>query len=47
MSALTGLFVGALFGVGLVVSGMAQPAKVLGFLDFTGNWDPSLALVMG
>ncbi len=38
---------GALFGVGLVVSGMADPAKVIGFLDVGGGWDPSLALVMG
>jgi len=41
------LFAGALFGVGLVVSGMTQPGKVVGFLDFFGEWDPSLALVMG
>lgn len=40
-------FVAALlFGVGLVVSGMTLPEKVVGFLDFTGEWDPSLALVM-
>ena len=38
---------GLLFGLGLVVSRMFDPAKVLGFLDITGNWDPSLALVMG
>ncbi|GAA5785806.1 YeeE/YedE family protein [Chitiniphilus shinanonensis] len=38
---------GLLFGVGLIVSGMANPAKVLGFLDLAGQWDPSLALVMG
>ena len=37
---------GLIFGIGLIVSGMANPAKVLGFLDVTGNWDPSLALVM-
>jgi uncharacterized membrane protein YedE/YeeE len=37
---------GALFGAGLVVSGMAKPAKVIGFLDVTGRWDPSLAFVM-
>lgn len=41
------LVAGTLFGVGLVVSGMANPAKVLGFLDIFGAWDPSLALVMG
>lgn len=38
--------VGLLFGVGLIVSGMSNPAKVLGFLDLAGAWDPSLALVM-
>jgi len=37
---------GLLFGVGLIVSGMANPAKVLGFLDLTGHWDPSSAFVM-
>ena len=40
------LLAGALFGSGLAVSGMTDPAKVLGFLDLTGEWDPSLALVM-
>lgn len=39
--------VGVLFGLGLLTSGMANPAKVLGFLDIAGAWDPSLALVMG
>lgn len=38
---------GALFGVGLLISGMTQPAKVIGFLDVTRDWDPSLAFVMG
>ena len=38
---------GLLFGGGLIISGMANPAKVLGFLDITGAWDPSLAVVMG
>jgi uncharacterized membrane protein YedE/YeeE len=38
---------GLLFAVGLVVGGMTQPAKVVGFLDFFGNWDPSLIFVMG
>jgi uncharacterized protein len=38
--------VGLMFGLGLLVSGMANPAKVLGFLDLFGAWDPSLALVM-
>ncbi len=39
--------VGLLFGIGLILSGMADPSKVLGFLDIFGTWDPSLALVMG
>lgn len=47
MFALTALLSGLVFGLGLIVSGMANPAKVLGFLDLTGDWDPSLALVMG
>jgi len=38
---------GVVFGVGLIVAQMTNPAKVIGFLDITGNWDPSLALVMG
>ena len=42
----TSLLAGLVFGLGLIVSGMANPAKVLGFLDLTGAWDPSLALVM-
>ncbi len=37
---------GAMFAIGLAVSGMTQPAKVVGFLDFAGDWDPSLAFVM-
>jgi uncharacterized membrane protein YedE/YeeE len=37
---------GLVFGIGLIISGMANPAKVLGFLDLAGNWDPSLILVM-
>ena len=44
---LASLFLGALFGVGLMGSGMMQPQKVQDFLDFTGSWDPSLARVMG
>jgi len=43
---LTSLLAGLVFGLGLIVSGMANPAKVLGFLDLAGAWDPSLALVM-
>jgi uncharacterized protein len=42
----TALAAGATFGVGLSVSGMTQPGKVIGFLDLAGEWDPSLALVM-
>src|SRR5690606_20507556 len=38
---------GLLFALGLALAGMTDPAKVLGFLDFTGDWDPSLAFVMG
>ena len=41
------LAAGLLFGLGLAVSQMVNPEKVLGFLDVAGNWDPSLALVMG
>ncbi len=39
-------FVGLLFGFGLLLSGMTDPGKVIGFLDVFGNWDPSLAFVM-
>ena len=46
MHVLTALLSGLVFGLGLIVSGMANPAKVLGFLDLGGAWDPSLALVM-
>lgn len=42
----TSLLAGLVFGLGLIVSGMANPAKVLGFLDLAGAWDPSLILVM-
>ena len=45
-AALAALLSGLVFGVGLIVSGMANPAKVQGFLDLAGPWDPSLALVM-
>lgn len=44
---LAALAAGAIFGAGLLVSGMANPAKVKGFLDLAGAWDPSLAFVMG
>ncbi|MGG7603361.1 YeeE/YedE family protein [Massilia sp. BKSP1R2A-1] len=46
MPILTAFFVGLVFGIGLIVSGMTDPAKVLGFLDLAGDWDPSLAFVM-
>lgn len=46
MPLLTSLLTGLIFGLGLIISGMANPAKVLGFLDLAGAWDPSLALVM-
>ena len=46
MRKLSAFACGLLFGIGLLVSGMANPAKVLGFLDLAGNWDPSLAFVM-
>ncbi|HJY81875.1 MAG TPA: DUF6691 family protein [Candidatus Binatia bacterium] len=47
MNALLASFVsGLVFALGLGISGMTQPAKVTAFLDFTGNWDPSLACVM-
>ena len=47
MATFFALLAGAVFGIGLIVSGMADPAKVLGFLDLAGAWDPSLAFVMG
>lgn len=47
MSILVNLALGLLFGVGLVISGMSNPAKVLNFLDLAGTFDPSLAFVMG
>ena len=46
MSKLVSLFCGIIFGLGLVISQMINPAKVLGFLNLFGEWDPSLALVM-
>lgn len=47
MLVLASLITGLTFGFGLVLSGMADPVKVLGFLDLAGSWDPSLAFVMG
>lgn len=46
MLAFSAFAIGLLFGVGLMLAGMANPAKVRGFLDLAGNWDPSLAMVM-
>ena len=46
MNKLISLISGIIFGIGLVISEMVNPAKVLGFLDLFGNWDPSLAFVM-
>jgi len=47
MRLLSAFVTGLMFGLGLVISGMTQPGKVVAFLDFTGAWDPSLAFVMG
>ncbi len=47
MNILSSFALGLLFGLGLCLSGMTQPGKVHGFLDFAGSWDPSLAFVMG
>lgn len=44
---ISALLVGLLFGLGLIISGMTDPSKVIGFLDLAGAWDPSLAFVMG
>tara|TARA_R110002073_G_scaffold5487_2_gene33806 strand:+ start:595 stop:1008 length:414 start_codon:yes stop_codon:yes gene_type:complete len=44
---LVSLIAGTLFGAGLVISDMVNPARVLGFLDFAGQWDPTLAFVLG
>ena len=46
MRKLTAFIAGLIFGLGLLLAGMANPAKVLGFLDLAGAWDPSLGLVM-
>lgn len=46
MTIFTALLAGLVFGLGLIVSGMGNPAKVLAFLDVAGPWDPSLAMVM-
>ncbi|MFZ2311480.1 MAG: YeeE/YedE family protein [Methylobacter sp.] len=44
---LSAFLAGLLFGLGLIISGMTNPSKVIGFLDLAGAWDPSLAFVMG
>jgi uncharacterized membrane protein YedE/YeeE len=46
-SALAAFVAGVIFAIGLAIGGMTKPAKVAGFLDFTGDWDPSLMFVMG
>ncbi len=47
MKILHALFIGAVFGIGIALSGMANPAKVVNFFDIAGSWDPSLMFVMG
>ena len=47
MNTLFSFVAGLVFGCGLLLSGMTDPGKVIGFLDVAGNWDPSLAFVMG
>lgn len=44
---LSSFIVGLIFGIGLILAGMTDPSKVIGFLDIAGRWDPSLAFVMG
>ena len=47
MNAVSAFVVGLIFGTGLIISGMTDPSKIIGFLDVAGAWDPSLAFVMG
>ena len=47
MKLLSAFIAGLVFGLGLILSGMADPSKVIAFLDLAGPWDPSLAFVMG
>ena len=47
MRLITFYLIGLVFGVGISISGMSNPAKVINFFDFAGTWDPSLAFVMG
>ncbi|MGV3581707.1 MAG: DUF6691 family protein [Methylophilus sp.] len=46
MRIISAFITGLIFGIGLIISGMTNPAKIIGFLDITGQWDPSLLLVM-
>ncbi|WP_420476215.1 YeeE/YedE family protein [Noviherbaspirillum sp. ST9] len=46
MQLITAFVTGLVFGLGLIVSGMTDPSKIIGFLDLAGRWDPSLAFVM-
>lgn len=47
MRLIVSYLIGLVFGIGIAISGMANPAKVLNFFDIAGTWDPSLAFVMG
>ena len=47
MQIISALLIGLIFGLGILISGVANPAKVLNFFDVAGSWDPSLAFVMG
>lgn len=47
MNTLSAFATGIVFGIGLIIGGMTDPGKVIGFLDLAGSWDPSLGLVMG
>ena len=47
MHIIMALVVGLIFGIGLIISGMTDPSKVIGFLDLAGRWNPSLGFVMG
>lgn len=47
MRILTAYIIGLIFGIGIIISGMGNPAKVLNFFDIAGTWDPSLIFVMG
>ena len=47
MQILMAFVTGTIFGIGLILSGMTDPSKVIGFLDWAGHWNPSLAFVMG